>query len=148
MADISVVLGNIGLRKYVETFVREEITVEMLPMLTEDHLKQLGINTIGARLQFKNYIQALNDGNGTTSTNKLLHNGTANNKNNNGNIANHETNVHLVNLTTEVQALRGAIHSLSDAIHELIDKQINIPNVNQINYDEDSSDNSNLQNVN
>ena len=48
-----------GLRKYVDAFVREEITVDMLPLLTDDHLAQLGIVTIGAKLQFKSFIDAL-----------------------------------------------------------------------------------------
>lgn len=56
--DVATVLGNAGLRKYAEAFLEQEITVEMFPLLKEEHLVQLGMNTIGARLQFASYLQS------------------------------------------------------------------------------------------
>jgi hypothetical protein len=40
-ADITVWLSGLGLRKYVDKFVHEEIDVDTLPYLTEEHLEKL-----------------------------------------------------------------------------------------------------------
>lgn len=39
--DITVWLSGLGLRKYVDKFVHEEIDVDTLPYLTEEHLEKL-----------------------------------------------------------------------------------------------------------
>jgi len=114
-SEISAVLGSMGLRKYAETFVREEITVEMLPLLTEEHLVQLGVNTIGARLQFKSYVKALTaseNGQGTK-----LQNGTTQSP---------PTAQNFANLTSEIQSLRSAVHSLCETLHELAERQTTV----------------------
>jgi len=110
-SEITAVLETMGLRKYAEAFVREEIAVDMLPLLTEEHLKQLGVNTIGARLQFKSYVRALALGNEDLKLQRT--NGMTN--------ASHLTSANLATLTVEVQSLRNAVRSLCDAIRGLSD---------------------------
>jgi len=48
---ITVWLTGLGLRKYADKFIHEEISVDTLPYLTEDHLEKMGVSTIGARLK-------------------------------------------------------------------------------------------------
>jgi len=42
-----------------EAFAREEISLEVLPLLTESHLERLGVATIGARLRILDAIDQL-----------------------------------------------------------------------------------------
>ncbi|KAF2069331.1 hypothetical protein CYY_009352 [Polysphondylium violaceum] len=48
--DITFFLGNIGMSKYVTKFIEEEISTCVLYMLTEDHLKAIGVLSLGDRL--------------------------------------------------------------------------------------------------
>jgi len=107
-ADISTILEKIGLGKYAETFIREEIKLDMLPLLTDEHLKQLGINTIGARLKFKSYIRSIHDT--ELDDTKFPTNGLSNAS---------ATSASLSTLTVEVQSLRNAVYSLCDAVRNL-----------------------------
>lgn len=59
--DITVWLSGLGLRKYVDKFVHEEIDVDTLPYLTEEHLEKLGVSTIGARLKILAAVDQLRD---------------------------------------------------------------------------------------
>jgi hypothetical protein len=47
------------MKKYVEKFVSQEIDIDTAVYLTESHLEQLGVNTIGGRLRFMAAIKAL-----------------------------------------------------------------------------------------
>lgn len=54
-------LETIGMGQYSHHFVREEISMDLLPLLTEQHLaEQLGVGTIGARLRLMKAIERLN----------------------------------------------------------------------------------------
>jgi hypothetical protein len=47
---ISVWLKRLGMEKFTNNFLQEEIDMDILPHLTESHLKRIGVDTIGARL--------------------------------------------------------------------------------------------------
>jgi len=49
----------LGLKKYVEKFIAQEIDVETLSFLTEHHLEQLGVATLGARLKILLAIKSM-----------------------------------------------------------------------------------------
>eukprot|EP01114_Cavostelium_apophysatum_P020580 TRINITY_DN6940_c0_g1_i1.p1 TRINITY_DN6940_c0_g1~~TRINITY_DN6940_c0_g1_i1.p1 ORF type:complete len:531 (-),score=115.10 TRINITY_DN6940_c0_g1_i1:20-1612(-) len=49
--DISTWLTGLGMQKYIEKFVAQEIDVDTLPYLNESHLETLGVSTLGARLR-------------------------------------------------------------------------------------------------
>jgi hypothetical protein len=49
--DIGAWLNSIGMRKYLEAFVQAEIDLTVLPYLTEHHLEQLGVTTLGPRVK-------------------------------------------------------------------------------------------------
>jgi len=59
--DVTMWLQSIGMRKYAEKFVREEIELNTLNGLTEAHLERMGVTTIGARLHILHAINALNE---------------------------------------------------------------------------------------
>jgi len=59
--DVTMWLQSIGMRKYAEKFVREEIELNTLNGLTELHLERMGVATIGARLHILNSISILNE---------------------------------------------------------------------------------------
>ncbi|KAL6062754.1 SAM domain (Sterile alpha motif) domain containing protein [Balamuthia mandrillaris] len=52
-------LNGLGMRQYVDNFTREEITLEVVPLLTETHLEKLGVSTMGARLRILSAIEEL-----------------------------------------------------------------------------------------
>jgi len=60
--DVTTFLTNLGLKKYVEKFIAQEIDVETLSFLTEHHLEQLGVATLGARLKILLAIKSLQGG--------------------------------------------------------------------------------------
>jgi len=43
-------LKRLGMERFINNFVQEEIDMDVLPHLTEEHLKKIGVETIGARL--------------------------------------------------------------------------------------------------
>jgi hypothetical protein len=55
--DLSTFLQNMGMKKYVEKFISEDIEVDVLPFLTEHHLEALGVSPLGARLKLLNAIK-------------------------------------------------------------------------------------------
>jgi hypothetical protein len=57
--DIVVWLRGLGLGKYEAAFRENEIDETVLPSLTEEHLKQLGVTALGHRLKLLNAIAAL-----------------------------------------------------------------------------------------
>jgi hypothetical protein len=57
--DIVVWLRSLGLGKYEAVFGENEIDETVLPSLTEDHLKQLGISALGHRVKLLDAIAAL-----------------------------------------------------------------------------------------
>jgi len=58
MSDIAAWLEELDLGKYVETFAKNEIEMDILPELTETHLKDLGL-PLGPRLKLLKAIAAL-----------------------------------------------------------------------------------------
>jgi len=54
--EITQWLASLGLKKYAEKFVKEEISMDLLPLLTEEHLVQMGVSTIGSRLRILSAI--------------------------------------------------------------------------------------------
>jgi class 3 adenylate cyclase len=59
--DVVVWLRSLGLGKYEAAFRENEIDETVLPSLTEEHLKQLGVTAIGHRLKLLDAIAALRD---------------------------------------------------------------------------------------
>src|SRR5215475_11555889 len=63
--DIVVWLRSLGLGKYEAAFRENEIDETVLPSLTEEHLKQLGVTALGHRVKLLDAIAALrNDASG------------------------------------------------------------------------------------
>jgi hypothetical protein len=52
-------LRSLGLEKYEAVFRQNEIDETVLPNLTEEHLKQLGVTALGHRMKLLNAIAAL-----------------------------------------------------------------------------------------
>jgi class 3 adenylate cyclase len=57
--DIVVWLRSLGLLKYEAVFRENEIDETVLPSLTEEHLKQLGVTALGHRVKLLDAIAAL-----------------------------------------------------------------------------------------
>ena len=57
--DVVVWLRSLGLGKYEAAFRENEIDETVLPSLTEEHLKQLGVTAVGHRLKLLDAIAAL-----------------------------------------------------------------------------------------
>lgn len=130
--DVSAVLARIGLQKYTESFLQQEITVDMFPLLTEDHLVQLGFTTIGARLQFTSYVQSTmsptvspSEGPPSNGHAAASHGNTSPACQPNGTRASRDptelvaTTQHLAALTSEIASLRTCLHLLTDTVKEL-----------------------------
>ena len=65
--DIVVWLRGLGLGRYEAAFRDNEIDETVLPSLTEEHLKQLGVTALGHRVKLLDAIAALrNDTTGKT----------------------------------------------------------------------------------
>src|ERR1700760_4330732 len=65
--DIVVWLQSLGLGKYEVVFRENEIDETVLPSLTDEHLKQLGVTALGHRVKLLDAITALrNDASGRT----------------------------------------------------------------------------------
>jgi len=58
--DVAAWLRGVGLPQYEQTFRDNAIDAEVLPQLTDEHLKELGL-PLGHRLRLLNAIAALND---------------------------------------------------------------------------------------
>jgi hypothetical protein len=56
--DVAAELGRIGLGKYSQAFVDQEITGDLLSGLTTSHLREMGL-TIGARIAAQKWITSL-----------------------------------------------------------------------------------------
>ena len=56
--DVVVWLRSLGLGKYEAAFRENEIDETVLPSLTEEHLKQLGVTALGHRLKLLDAIAA------------------------------------------------------------------------------------------
>eukprot|EP01121_Diplochlamys_sp_Union-15-3_P022534 TRINITY_DN9626_c0_g1_i1.p1 TRINITY_DN9626_c0_g1~~TRINITY_DN9626_c0_g1_i1.p1 ORF type:complete len:537 (+),score=87.91 TRINITY_DN9626_c0_g1_i1:197-1612(+) len=59
--DVQLWLKSIGMSKYADKFIKEEIDMAVLPYLTDDHLKSLKIPTLGARLRIMQAIKTLRE---------------------------------------------------------------------------------------
>ena len=57
--DIAAWLRELGLERYEEAFRENEIDAEILPKLTADDLKDLGVTTVGHRRKLLEAIAAL-----------------------------------------------------------------------------------------
>jgi len=54
-------LQSIGMEKYITNFQKEEIDMDIIHCITEDHLKKLGIESIAARLTICSAIEKLTE---------------------------------------------------------------------------------------
>jgi hypothetical protein len=54
--DVAVWLRSLGLGKYEAVFREDEIDETVLPSLTEEHLKQLGVTAVGHRVKLLDAI--------------------------------------------------------------------------------------------
>lgn len=70
--DISTWLTSIGLEKYIDIFVKEEIDMSVVHYLDEDHLIELGIEKLGARLKFLHAAKQLPAYKSLNSSNNIL----------------------------------------------------------------------------
>src|SRR5262249_37348635 len=61
IVDIVVWLRSLGLGKYEAAFRENDIDETILPGLTEEHLKQLGVASLGHRVKLLDAIAALRD---------------------------------------------------------------------------------------
>jgi class 3 adenylate cyclase len=68
--DVLVWLRSLGLGKYEAAFRENEIDETVLPSLTEEHLKQLGVTALGHRVKLLDAIAALRGG-ATTSASSI-----------------------------------------------------------------------------
>src|ERR1700746_1801758 len=67
--DIVVWLRSLGLGKYEATFRENDIDETVLPSLTDEHLKQIGVTSLGHRVKLLDAIAALrNDGSGRAAS--------------------------------------------------------------------------------
>jgi hypothetical protein len=57
--DVVVWLRSLGLGKYEAAFRENDIDQAVLPSLTEEHLKELGVASLGHRLKLLDAIAAL-----------------------------------------------------------------------------------------
>src|SRR5215468_10161454 len=57
--DMTVWLRSLGLGKYEAAFRENDIDETVLPSLTEEHLKQLGVTSLGHRVKLVDAIAAL-----------------------------------------------------------------------------------------
>ena len=57
--DIAIWLRSLGLGKYEAAFRENEIDETVLPSLTEEHLKQLGVTALGHRVKLLDAIAVL-----------------------------------------------------------------------------------------
>ena len=57
--DIANWLRALGLERYEATFRENDVTAQLLPRLTSDDLKDLGITSVGHRRQLQDAIAAL-----------------------------------------------------------------------------------------
>jgi len=51
---------NINLEKYIESFVEQEIDVETFMSMSDNDLREMGVNTFGARRKMSMAIKELN----------------------------------------------------------------------------------------
>lgn len=49
--DIRVWLHSIGAGAYADAFVAQDISLDVVPLLSDAHLRELGVSTLGARLR-------------------------------------------------------------------------------------------------
>jgi N-acetylneuraminic acid mutarotase len=58
-ASISSWLSSIGMGMWTDHFIKQELDLDVLPFLTEKHLMDMGVNTLGARLRLLAHIKNL-----------------------------------------------------------------------------------------
>ena len=62
--DIRQWLGDLGLGKYADAFEENLVDADVLPTLTSDDLKEIGVQTVGVRRKLLNAIAALDASDG------------------------------------------------------------------------------------
>ena len=60
MNPVSSWLASVGFERYAEAFEAQDISVDVLPELTDADLKELGVATLGDRKRLLKAIAALN----------------------------------------------------------------------------------------
>ena len=58
--SLATFLANINLENYLDLFIREEITMELLPMITESQFERIGVRTLGQRMRIVQSAQSIN----------------------------------------------------------------------------------------
>ena len=58
--SLATFLANIHLENYLDLFIREEITMELLPMITESQFERIGVRTLGQRMRIVQSAQSIN----------------------------------------------------------------------------------------
>ena len=57
--DVATWLHELGLAQYAAAFIENSVSVDLLPSLTADDLKDLGVSAVGHRRRLLNAIAAL-----------------------------------------------------------------------------------------
>mmetsp|Transcript_48213 Transcript_48213/g.94193 ORF Transcript_48213/g.94193 Transcript_48213/m.94193 type:complete len:240 (-) Transcript_48213:161-880(-) len=57
--QLSKYFESVGLGNYSELFITHKITGKTVPLLTDSDLKEIGVNIVGDRLEFKNHLKML-----------------------------------------------------------------------------------------
>ena len=57
--NLATFLTEINLENYLDLFVREEITIELLPLITEAQFERIGVRTLGQRMRLVQSAQSI-----------------------------------------------------------------------------------------
>lgn len=113
--DLSAWLSSIGLEKYIDNFLKEEIDMSIVHYLTEENLIDLGIDKLGARLKFLHAVKQL-------STYKMLNANIHQQKNNTSSLSNEilVTNIkYMKDLSKTTDQLVSALIHMGNSISEI-----------------------------
>lgn len=68
VSDVANYLETLGLGVYKEKFIENHVSGEVLPLLTENHLKELSIKSIGHRITFMQFLKTIKKDSSATKT--------------------------------------------------------------------------------
>ena len=78
MSDSQKWLESLGLGQYASTFEKNAVELDVIPMLTEDHLKDLGISALGHRLRIMDAAKSIQLSATQATTKSLVEKGSSN----------------------------------------------------------------------
>lgn len=58
VTDVSNYLNQLGLGQYSESFIKNDIDGSVLPFITDDDLKEIGVQNLGHRIKIRNFVGA------------------------------------------------------------------------------------------